>query len=588
MKYIWKIIKFTTSLRWYYIAISILSILFAITGLITPLLSGRAIDLLKSGSTNNKTLVLIVVAIFLLDVLSTLLSNISGYLGDVMSTKLQRILSTKYYEHLLQLPQNYFDNELSGKIINRLNRSIAQISNFMQMWSNNFLQFVFSTILSLIIIAYFSWPIALLLGSLYPIYVFMTIKTSGKWLKYQAKLNKNWDVATGRFAESINQIKVVKSFVRESGELHFFDKYYQKIVRIVYPQSKHWHSRDVQRRLILNVIFFGVYSLIFYQAIHGQFTPGQAVTVILYAMQIRIPIFTVSFLVDSTQRAVADSKDYFDVMSITPDIKDIPNAKPLIIEKGEIVFNNVSFAYAKKQVIKNVSFKILPDTKIALVGESGEGKTTITNLLMRLYETDKGEILIDGQNISKVKQDSLRQNIGAVFQEPALFSGTIRENIAYSNPKASLQDIKKVAKDANAHSFISKLEKAYDTQIGERGLKLSGGQKQRIAIARALLKDAPILILDEATSSLDSKSELMVQEALKRLMKGRTTLIVAHRLSTIQHVDTIITLKQGQIDEIGTPQDLANSGGIYSRLLDLQRAGVSSGKEQLQKFDISS
>ena len=589
MKHLIKILKYTSSLKWYYIIISILSVLFAVTGLITPLLSGKAIDLLKSGSTDTRALLLIVVAIFVLDVFSTIISNISGYMGDVMSTKLQRILSTRYYEHLLELPQSYYDKELSGKIINRLNRSIAQISNFMQMCSNNFLQFVFSTVLALAIIAYFSWPIALLLASLYPIYIFMTIKTSGKWLKYQAKLNKNWDIATGRFAESIGQIKVVKSFVREDGELSYFDKYYKKIVNIVYPQSRHWHVRDVQRRLILNVIFFCVYALIFYQAVNGQFTPGQAVTLILYAMQIRIPIFTVSFLVDSTQKAVADSKDYFEVMNVTPDIKDLSTAKDLVVSKGEISFSNVTFAYDEKPVIKNVTFDVLPDTKIALVGESGEGKTTITNLLMRLYETNEGEILIDGQNIADVKQASLRKQIGAVFQEPALFSGTIKENIAYANPKASIKDIINASKDANAHDFISKLEHGYDSEIGERGLKLSGGQKQRIAIARALLKNAPILILDEATSSLDSKSEQMVQEALKRLMKGRTTLIVAHRLSTIQHVDTIITLKNGKIDEIGSPEKLAISGGIYSQLLNLQNTAVeSSRKERLSKFDIAS
>lgn len=583
MKYIWRIIKFTSSLWRYYLAISILSISIAVMGLIVPLLSGRAIDMLKSNTINSKALVCIVILIFVIDVSTTFVSNISGYLGDMMSTKLQRILSTRYYQHILELPQDYFDQELSGKIINRLNRSIAQISNFMQMWSNNFLQFIFSTVLSLIIIAYFSWPIALLLFSLYPIYIFMTVKTSGKWMKYQARMNKNWDIATGRFAESIGQIKVVKSFVREKQELAFFDKYYQKIVKIVSPQSKLWHGRDVQRRLILNVIFLGVYGLIFYQAYNGHFSPGQAVTLILYAMQIRIPIFTVSFLVDNTQRAIADSKDYFGIMELTPEVKDSANFKTLVVDKGAIEFKNVEFAYDKKQVIKGASFAISPDTKIALVGESGEGKTTITNLMMRLYQPQSGQILIDNNDIATVNRESLRQNIGVVFQEPALFSGTIKENIAYANSKASDKEIESAAKSANAHEFISKFEKGYNTEIGERGLKLSGGQKQRIAIARALLKDAPILILDEATSSLDSKSEHMVQQALVRLMKGRTTLIIAHRLSTIEHVDKIITLRNGSVDEIGTPRQLSQSGGIYAQLLDLQKGGA---KKQLKKYEI--
>ena len=210
MKYIWRIIKYTKELWRYYVAVSIISILVALTGLLIPMLSGRAIDTIKVGATGNvRYVVLLATGIFLLDLASTLLSNIGGYFGDRMSIKLQRLLSFRYYEHLLNLPQKYFDTELSGTIINRLNRSITQVSGFMQMWSNNFLQFIFSTVFALVIIAYYSVPIALLLFSLYPIYILMTVKTSGKWMKYQAKINKNLDIATGRFAESIGQIKVV-------------------------------------------------------------------------------------------------------------------------------------------------------------------------------------------------------------------------------------------------------------------------------------------------------------------------------------------------------------------------------------------
>jgi ATP-binding cassette subfamily B protein len=588
MKSIWRIITYTKQLWRYYIAVSAISIAVAVVGLMIPLLSGKAIDAIKVGAQGNVTKVVwLAVGIFILDVATTFLSNIGGYLGDQMSSRLQKILSTNYYEHLLSLPQSYFDTELSGKIINRLNRSIGQISNFMQMWSNNFLQFIFSTIFALAIIAWFSWPIALLLFSLYPIYIFMTVKTSGKWQKYQAKVNHNLDVANGRFAESIGQIKVVKSFIQEKHELGFFSGYYNKVVHIVKPQSTLWHKRDVQRRLVLNVIFLGVYLLIFVQAVNGHFSPGQAVALILYAMQIRIPIFTISFLVENTQRAVADSKDYFEVMSLQPAISDEPNAPKLKVSKGTIEFDHVSFAYDDTPVINDISLAIKPDTKVALVGESGEGKTTLTNLLLRLYEPQNGTIFIDSQDINQVSQKSLRNNIGVVFQEPALFSGTIFENIAYSNPNASKAKVIAAAKAANADEFIAKLEKGYDAEIGERGLKLSGGQKQRIAIARALLKDAPILVLDEATSSLDSRSEQMVQEALQHLMKGRTTIIIAHRLSTIQNVDQIITLQGGQVSEVGSPEDLAKSGGIYDQLLKLQLGHTAANKKKLKAYEIA-
>jgi len=248
----------------------------------------------------------------------------------------------------------------------------------------------------------------------------------------------------------------------------------------------------------------------------------------------------------------------------------------------------VQFAYAHdKPVLRGVSFRVAPNSKAALVGESGEGKTTITNLLLRLYGVGGGRILIDGQDIAGVTQASLRGAVGVVFQDPALFSGTIRENIAYARPKATEAEIIAAAQAANADEFIQKFDKGYDTEIGERGLKLSGGQKQRIAIARALLKDAPILVLDEATSSLDSKSEHMVQEALRRLMKGRTTLIIAHRLSTIQMVDQIITLRGGSVDEIGSPAKLAASNGIYAQLLQLQQGHTEASKKKLKEYEIA-
>lgn len=570
-----------------------MTVLLAVMSQLVPLLTKAAIDQITetpAGTEANVGLVaFFAFMIFLTDIGQTYFGNISGYWGDMLAIKLRKYLSSRYYEHLLSLPQRYFDTELTGTIINRMHRGIQDIGDFIQMFSNNFLQFIFSTVFTLAIVAYYSWPVALMLGALYPVYIWMTARTSTKWQDYQKQINQDLDIASGRFAESIGQVKVVKSFIQEASELEFFDRYLNKAIKNVQPQSQYWHRQDNKRRSVLALIFFAVFMYIFVATARGTYTIGTMVLLIQYASLIRIPIFSISFLVDRTQRAVANSKDYFEVMNEKPEIADKPGAGALKVSGGTVRFSDVSFSYDRSQaVLKNIDLEIAPDTKVALVGESGEGKTTLTNLLLRLYEPEAGSIEIDGQNVAEVTQRSLRENIGVVFQDPALFSGTIKENIAYARAGATEKQIAAAAKAANADEFIKKLEHGYQTEIGERGLKLSGGQKQRIAIARALLKDAPILILDEATSSLDSKSEAMVQEALEHLMRGRTTIIIAHRLSTIQHVDQIVTLKNGRIDEVGTPDELAHSGGIYDQLLKLQRGkDKEQTKKKLQSYEIA-
>lgn len=592
MKSILRILIFAKSLWRYYIVIAVLAIAIAALEQLPPLLVRTATDQIVNeiggGEANRNIVILAIVGIFAAGISVTLLSNLNGYFGDIMAAKLRKILSERYFEHLLKLPQKYFDNELTGTIINRLNRSISDITQFMNIFTNNFASWLLQSVLIIAIVSYFSWQLGLLIFIIYPIFLFMTIKTSQKWIKYQDKKNYHNDVASGRFAEAVSQVRVVKSFLRERGEQRFFKGHFAEFVKQSKPQSKIWHKQDILRRSVLEVIFFGIMFYIIYGTYNGQFTIGEMFMLIQYSIAIRFPILSMSFIVDNTQRAISGSRDYFKAMSEEPQHDDPSGAKTLKVGKGEIEFANVDFAYeSKKQVLHDITFTINPHSKVAFVGESGGGKTTLTSLLMRLYDIDKGSISIDGQRVSSVTQQSLRKNIGVVFQEPALFSGTVRENISYANPKASLKAVETAAKAANAHEFIKKLSDGYDTLIGERGTKLSGGQKQRIAIARAILKDAPILILDEATSALDSRSEHLVHEALERLMKNRTTIIIAHRLSTIASVDKVITLKDGSIDEIGSPKELAQSGGIYGQLLRLQGESIERQKKELKKFDIS-
>lgn len=592
MKSIWRIITFTRELWPYYALVSGLSIIVAVLTQVVPLLTKSAIDHisagLQSGGVSLTPVIVIVVIIFLCDLGQAVVSNINGNRGDILSAKLQQLLSNRYYEHVLSLPQRYFDTELSGTIINRLSRGVSQLTQYMQFFSNNFLQLIFSTVFTIAIVAYYAWPVAVILLALFPTYAWLTARSSGKWQRYQKEINQTADIASGRFAESVGQVRVVKSFVQERAELKAYGSLLSSVVDLTRPQSRYWHSQDMLRRSVLAVLFLAMYAIIFVGTARGTYTLGTMVLLIQFSSLIRLPLFSLSFYVDNTQRAIANSKDYFAVMDEQPEITDRPGAKQLNISKGHIAFNDVVFAYGEGEtVLSNLSFEVKPNTKVALVGESGEGKTTITSLLLRLYEAQSGAITIDDQDVTHVTQKSLRSQIAVVFQEPALFSGTIAENIAYGRPGASKQDIEAAAKAANAHEFIAKFEHGYDSEIGERGLKLSGGQKQRIAIARALLKDAPILILDEATSSLDTKSERQVQQALERLMKNRSTLIIAHRLSTIQAVDTIVTLRGGQADEIGSPAELAISGGIYAQLLSLQQSHTEAGKKRLQQYEMS-
>jgi len=591
MKEIIRIIKYSWDLKRYYIWTAVFVVIVSLLNQATPFFLKFLVDGIVRASKGQLVaqsyFIWILILILIVSVVTTIISNIQGYIGDRLGAKLNTLLSQRYYDHILRLPLSYYDNEVAGKVTNRLDRSIVTISNLMNAFANNFIGFALTAILTLIILAYYAWPVALLLGVLFPFYVWLTTLSSRSWLKRQQVINSDTDIAQGRFVEAISQIRAVKSFVQELTESLFFAGKRRTIEHDTFEQSVGWHWYDVARRLGLNIIFFFIYAYVVLQTLHGRYTLGELTLLLQLVTQAQFPLFASSFIVDNVQRASAGSKDFFEVMNTEPAVADQQGAQDLRVRRGQIEFRHINFAYTgSDQVLHDINFAIEPGTKLALVGESGEGKTTISNLLCRFYDVTGGQILIDGTDITAVTQASLRQNIGVVFQEPALFSGTIRENIAYGSPHASQAAIERAATAANAAGFIASLPSGYDTEIGERGVKLSGGQKQRIAIARAILKDAPILILDEATSSLDSKAEREVQTALEHLMQNRTTLIIAHRLSTIASVDTIVGLRKGRIAEIGSPAKLAHSGGIYAELLQLQQPSEAN-KAKLERYEMA-
>lgn len=603
MKSLLGIIRFTRELTGHYVAIIICAALTAVTSLAVPFIIGRATDAVTSAVRGDRTVaqatttaLWLAVALLVAELAGTVLSNVGGYVGDKMSNRLRTILSVRYFDKLLALPQRWFDTELTGTIVSRLNRSIAEVSNFAKTFSNSFASMLITTASVLVISAIYFWPLAVLLAIIFPLYVFLTALTSKRWQRLEAGKNEQIDLAGGRFAEVIGQIRVVKSFVREDDELGLFAKRFARTDRLTAEQSAHWHRMDVLRRGALNVIFFVIFAIIFVLTVRGQFTLGQMVLLISLMNMAREPVQSMSWVIDSSQRAIAGSRDYFAVMRTPIDPRtphravgagpaQTADALPEPVAGRPMVeFDQVCFAYEQgEDVLHGVSFTVARGEKVALVGESGGGKSTIVNLLLGLYEPRSGRIVLAGHDIDELPLAQLRRRIGVVFQDASLFSGTIRENIAYGRPDATDEQIRQAAERANAARFIEHFDKGYDTLIGERGLRLSGGQRQRIAVARAMLKDAPVLVLDEATSALDTKAERQVQAGLEELMHGRTSLIIAHRLSTIASVDRIVTLRDGHVDEIGTPAELASSGGIYAELLSLQETGR---KKDLAKYGI--
>jgi ATP-binding cassette subfamily B protein len=588
-----QLLGFTKGMKRIFLIIAATSVAGAALSLVQPFIIKFATDwvtaILGHRAEFSWGMILLLGALVLASALiSAVITDVGGYFGDQMAVRVRFQLSTKYFGHLLKLPQRYYDNEITGTIINRLSRAITDITNFLQFFSNNLLQMLLTIGITIVILVVYSWPLALLFALLIPANLYLTARTSGPWQEIEKKKNGFFDVASGRFGEVVGQMRLVKSFGTARQELKVFSDEMGQMIPLTQTQSKQWHKMNALRSAVFGLINGVILAVLFYETASGKFSLGDMTMLLALISQVSFPMRNLSFFVDSYQRAVANSRDYLKALDEEPEPSD-RGRRELKVTRGKVEYRDVDFRYDEdgKQVLRDVSFTIEPGTKLALVGESGGGKTTISNLLMSLYEPNSGQVCIDGQDLATRSRGSVRAQVATVFQDAALFSGTIRENIAYANPDASMEEIEEAARSANAEGFIKKFPNGYDTEIGERGIKLSGGQKQRLSIARALLKNAPILILDEATSSLDSRAERDVQVALDRLMKNRTTLIIAHRLSTIAGVDRIVTLKDGRVDEVGSPQELATTGGIYAQLLELQLGTTKTAKKQLAKFDIN-
>ncbi len=463
-------------------------------------------------------------------------------------------------------------NKFSGSLVSQVNKFIGAYERFMDevVWN------IIPTIIDIVVIMPIMFPRVPLYatGVLVFMVIFMIVATC--WSKKISPLNEYEasmsNKRTGQLSDAITNIMSVKSYAREK----FEHKRYEKWQKEVSKASINVLKADTLRNYCFDMIFFSINVLIIVLMMFGQqwfmLSISTLVLIVNYSSTLMQDLWDVHSIFKTMNRIFGDSKEMTEILDMEDDVVDAPDAKKMVVTKAEVNFDNISFRHekAKEAIFENFSLLIKPGERIGLVGVSGSGKTTLTKLLLRFADVDAGGIYIDGQDVSKVTQNSLREAIAYVPQESSLFHRSIFDNIAYGRPGATDEEVYEAARLANADEFIAGLPDEYDTLVGERGVKLSGGQRQRIAIARAILKDAPILVLDEATSALDSESEAAIQAALANLMEGRTSIVVAHRLSTIAGLDRIVVLRDGKIVEQGSHKELLKKGGEYARLWDRQ------------------
>ena len=550
----------------------IAALLISVTGMVYPIITRTMLnDYFPNGL--YKKIVIAGCIVLALYIIRMFLRYFVQYYGHVIGVKMQSQMRKDLFAHLQKLPYSFYDNNETGRIMTRITSDLFEVCELAHHGPENLLISSVMIILSFTYLMTINWVLTLIVFACVPILIIVTVhfrKAMNSAFDDRRKSNATINASV---ESSVTGIRVTKAYTNSAREIEKFNKGDEEFVdssRRAYKAMAKFFSSTAFITDVFNVIILiagGVFLSL------GQITAGDYTAFVVSVNLFISPVNTLINFMEQYQNGLSGFKRFVEIMEEEPE-SERETAKPLENVQGEIEFKNVTYSYAtSKEVLHNVSLKLKKGEKLALVGPSGGGKTTLCHLLPRFYNIEgeeNGAILIDGTDIRDLTLDSLRKSIGIVQQDVFLFVGSIKENILYGKPDATDEEIIAAAKKANIHDYIMTLDDGYDTQIGERGVKLSGGQKQRLSIARVFLKDPAILILDEATSALDNTTEVLIQQSLDELCKGRTTLVVAHRLSTVRNADEIAVIMNGKVTERGTHDELIAANGTYKSLYQLQ------------------